>query len=425
MKILLNLNNAKWRQWTKGNIIVVQLFSLTMLAILLALFRLVSSPEKFGLGSFPSVIFLLSFQAAIVTYFYFRTIAKPLQQMKTALGNDHNSQVALQSLTLRQDEFGQIARLFKDIVTKERSKNDQLHVAIEQFASASEQLTASAEETNTASTEISERTQEVAAGIAVQLDSTIEIQNIAEEIAKGMSSIASTLTQALELTHSSNHNAIKGEDVVRQSIEQMSIIFMRVTLAAETIYALRNKLQNINTIVAFITEIASQTNLLSLNASIEAARAGAHGKGFAVVAEEVKKLANQSASAAKDIKAVIEEIQLESQKATSAISESTTAVEMGKDASLKTEESFKVIRSSSSMVSNFVQEVSAIADLVHTSTFAMLEMASEIKRICEEASNSSHQVAAATEEQLASMEEITASANILAKTAEDLLFSTK
>ncbi|BCJ86548.1 hypothetical protein skT53_15330 [Effusibacillus dendaii] len=212
----------------------------------------------------------------------------------------------------------------------------------------------------------------------------------------------------------------EGNQAIRTAISQMNSIQNTVSGLAKVITGLGERSQEIGQIVEAITSIASQTNLLALNAAIEAARAGEHGRGFAVVADEVRKLAEQSSISAQQISELIATIQEETNKAVESMERGTKEVSEGITAVNLAGESFEQIGHSITDVSSQMQEVSAASKQMSTNSQQVIKSIDTISEITESTAAGAQNVSAASEEQLATMEEITASANALAQMAEEL-----
>jgi methyl-accepting chemotaxis protein len=178
--------------------------------------------------------------------------------------------------------------------------------------------------------------------------------------------------------------------------------------------------KEIGQIVDTISGIAGQTNLLALNAAIEAARAGEQGRGFAVVAEEVRKLAEQSQDAAKQIAVLIGEIQGETDRAVAAMNNGTREVKLGAEVVNASGKSFQEIAEMVTRVSGQTKEISAAIELMANGSQQIVESVKEIDELSKHASGEAQTVSAATEEQSASMEEIASSSQALAHLAMDL-----
>ncbi len=203
-------------------------------------------------------------------------------------------------------------------------------------------------------------------------------------------------------------------------MSQMASIEKTVSSSAQVVTKLGERSKEIGQIVDTISGIAGQTNLLALNAAIEAARAGEQGRGFAVVAEEVRKLAEQSQEAAKEIAILISEIQSETDKAVVAMSDGTREVKVGAEVVNSAGQSFKEIVLLVNEESAQIKEISAAIQQMAAGSQQIVASAHDIDRISKDAAAQTQTVSAATEEQSASMEEIAASSQALAKMAEEL-----
>ncbi|HJV46030.1 MAG TPA: methyl-accepting chemotaxis protein [Bacillota bacterium] len=319
-----------------------------------------------------------------------------------------------------KDEIQDLADYFN--IMKNNLDDLLRHVAIsvDHVASSSEELVASAEQTSKATEQITLAAQEVSVGSERQSQSAKETRGIVDEISKGMGQVATSIQSVADATIHANEVTTQGNEVVSQTVNQMEKIQQKTQAAADVVDSLGVKSKEIGQIVTIITEIAAQTNLLALNAAIEAARAGEHGKGFAVVAEEVRKLAEQSGSAAKKISHLIQQIQDETQNAVMAMLDGNQAVDEGMAQVKQTGGTFENISKIIEGVSAQSQEVSAIVEKVNASSQMMVEMIESVAAVSEQAVGNSQSMATSSEEQLASMEEVTASASSLAHLAEQL-----
>ena len=378
---------------------------------------MVDRATKISLGS----IFVALLVLGLFSFFITRMITKPLQFMvaaceELAAGDFRDKPRQL----LRKDEIGQLADALVSMRGSMRLVLKQVSDSAEQVAASSEELTATSEQSAQATTQVANAISDVAQGAEEQAKAVDDTSAIVEQMSAGIQQIAANANEVSTVTEKTTSAANQGGKAVDAAISQMVSIEQTVVSSAAVVTKLGDRSKEIGQIVDTISGIASQTNLLALNAAIEAARAGEQGRGFAVVAEEVRKLAEQSQEAAKQIAGLISDIQVETDSAVVAMNHGTREVKVGSEVVNTAGQAFKDIVSLIGEVSAQIREISAAIQQMASGSQQIVTSMRNIDRISKDAAGQTQTVSAATEEQSASMEEIALSSQALAKMAEEL-----
>ena len=358
--------------------------------------------------------------AFVATLFMARRITGPLLQLGTVVGAVAAGDLTRTVEVETKDEVGVLSQNFNTMVVELRKLVRHVHELSQTLAASSEELTASAEQSSEVSHQVAQAITEVAAGTSKQLSAVNDASAVVEEVSASSEEVAATAETITGLSHKSTAATINGSSAIERAVQQMGNIGEGSKAVNDAVEKLADSSRQIGEIVNVISGIAGQTNLLALNAAIEAARAGEQGRGFAVVAEEVRKLAEQSESAAKEITTLIAQNHTDIQKAVQAMEVSSSSVKVGIDVVNAAGVTFREISQLTDEVSTQIAGISsAIGEIAKGSERIVLSVR-DIEKVSKDSAGQSQSVSAAAEEMTASMTEISSSSQSLAKMAQEL-----
>jgi methyl-accepting chemotaxis protein len=262
-------------------------------------------------------------------------------------------------------------------------------------------------ERTTASTgQIAQSVEKLSQGVENQSRSTEESARVMEEMTRGIQQIAETSSLAFETAGEMSRQSQKGDDMIRHSVRQIESVRESFQGLVDTIRNLIEYSANIEEINITLKKISGQTQLLALNASIEAAKAGEHGSGFAVVASEVRKLADQSESSSRHIAEMIEELKKAMQNVQQVLKLSESDIDNSVSVVQETGNVFRDILAASGQVLEKIEETSAALEQMTASSQEISASIQEISQIAADSSGKAAEISEAAEEQFATIHRI-------------------
>ena len=358
----------------------------------------------------------------VIIYIYIlKDVYRPIRRLTEAIAKDDQGRFSIQEIHIKQEnELGKLGRNINEVMGQMRGFIGKTSDAMLSLVQSNEQLSTQTDDSAAVSGTMASEISRSAVSASDQLRSTDEVL----ETLSGMISSLDEVNASVDLM-TENAKRISGESdegtvVIRDAVDKVSSLEATITKSAEIMEQLGRRSAQIGEIVSTISDIASQTNLLSLNASIEAARAGEHGKGFAVVAEEVRTLAEESQVAAGNISTLVGQIQAETTEAVSAVQEGTREVQVSSKAIGDAGDIFQSINASVKDIVTSIEETGSSIRALSSQSEAVRASSEVVGTSAQDIANRMESSAKSSKEQSESLVEMARTVKELTGMAQDI-----
>lgn len=347
-------------------------------------------------------------------------ITKPVKELQDAMELAGQGDLSVKTEIRTKDEIEELSDSFNRMITNQLSILQQVRVTSDELAASSEEMAASTEEVTSATNEVATNSEHLAKDAEAGNQAVSETSLALLELSSLIQIAKSKATSADEHSQLTLETANDGKETVEDVIRRMEIIKSTTEETKLHILTLEQYSKEITTITDTITNIAQQTNLLALNAAIEAARAGEAGKGFAVVADEVRKLAEQSNDGAAQVSDLIKKVIETTSNTVAATNLSQTEVDEGVVAVKTAGEALNKILSAVHETVNEINEIAEVTENEVATSEKIVDLIHTLSTVIETTASNAEELSASTEETSAAMETIAATTEQISGMAVEL-----
>lgn len=350
-----------------------------------------------------------------------RSIAKPLRMMTTVAVELSEGNLNTKINIDKKDEIGILGKSLQKMSYMLSSIIRQIHEKSTVISSSAEELSATIIENNKSIENIANSMTSVKQGLEDQTNKINQSFQALTTVSNEIHEISNYTYEVTKKAEEAEKTVDIGQEIVISTQQQMRTIENTINQLSNDIETLNNYAREIDEIVNVITSISEQTNLLALNAAIEAARAGEHGKGFAVVADEVRKLAEQTNHSSIQVKEIISALQVESANSVQSMNNGVEEVAKGLEMFAQTETNFMEMKQFIEQITDQLQIVLERAKTISQNSEKVVSDMTIVSEISNQSKEEINRITMATEEQLCSIEEISTTVESLEQIVEDLL----
>lgn len=356
-----------------------------------------------------------------LVWFVGRRLTKPIIAVGVTMGQVAQGNLQIEPLSSNSnDEIGDLCRSFNQMTNNLRQLVTQVSQSAELVAASSQELSANADESSRAAEQVATAIVEVAGDNEQQVKTMKQSVVVVEDMTARIKQAAANTKLVNDMTDKTTQAADSGSEAIERAVRQMQDIERSVGRSAQVVSKLNGHSAEIGKIVETIAAIAAQTNLLALNAAIEAARAGEQGRGFAVVADEVRKLAEQSGTATKQIATLIHQVRVDTAEAVTVMKAGINEVNSGTEIVSTAGQAFGDIHRLVGLVAAQIKEIAAVTNDLSSGSQQIVGSIRHMETTTANMAVQTQSVSDASQEQLASMEEVASASQALAELAQDL-----